>query len=116
MEVITIESKAYNELVEKIEKIERYITEKSQRPENLEEMYVDGYEVCRHLRISMRTLQRLRTKRVISYSMIGGKSYYTIAELKRVLEAKLIRRNDECLNNLIAYYQSSVLKSKDSKK
>ncbi|WP_370457677.1 helix-turn-helix domain-containing protein [Dysgonomonas sp. ZJ709] len=46
----------------------------------LEEGNLD--EVCTFLRISERTLQRLRTNGVISYSVISGKTYYIIAEIK----------------------------------
>jgi regulator of PEP synthase PpsR (kinase-PPPase family) len=64
-------------------------------------LWVDSYEVCTFLKISERTLQRLRSKRLIAYSIISGKSYYTIAEIKRMLAEKRIRTTEECLNDLI---------------
>ena len=36
-----------------------------------------------------------------SFSIISGKSYYTIAEIKRMLAEKRIRSTDECMNDLV---------------
>jgi hypothetical protein len=60
------------------------------------------------LKISERTLQRLRTKGHISYSMISGKTYYTIAEVKRMLNERLVRSNQESLNQLIESHKNYV--------
>lgn len=101
MEVITIESTAYKELVTKINTIAKFVVEgRSNKIEKPDDIWVDNYEVCTFLNISERTLQRLRSKGLITYSLIGGKSYYTIGEIKRVLAEKLIRRNEEALQDL----------------
>ena len=105
MEVITMQSEAYKELIEKINTIERYITGLRHEPENTDDMWVDNHEVCKFLKISERTLQRLRTNRVITYSVISGKTYYTIAEIKRVLKAKRVRSSEECANALVRNYK-----------
>ena len=107
MDVITIESLAYKELVSKINSIAKFVIDHQEDDTtNPDEMWVDSYEVCTFLKISERTLQRLRSNRIISYSIISGKSYYTIAEVKRMLAEKRIRSNDECLNDLINNYKS----------
>lgn len=108
MEVITIEAEVWKELVGKIENIDRYVREKGSKEENLEEMYVTRDQVCKYLRISVRTLQRLRSNHIISYTKIGGSTYYTIAEIKRVLDAKLVRCNEALLKELIQHYRSSI--------
>lgn len=80
MEVITIDSQAYKELVSKINAIAKFVIDhQDDDTVNPDEMWVDSYEVCTFLKISERTLQRLRSNRLISYSIISGKSYYTIA-------------------------------------
>ena len=105
MEVITIDSQAYKELVTKINTIAKFVIDHQKDDTvNPDEMWVDSYEVCTFLKISERTLQRLRSNRIISYSIISGKSYYTIAEIKRMLNEKRIHSNEECLNNLINNY------------
>jgi len=102
MDVITIESQAYKELVTKINAIAKFVIDHQEDDTtNHDEMWVDSYEVCTFLKISERTLQRLRSKRIISYSIISGKTYYTIAEVKRMLNEKKIRSTDECMNDLI---------------
>jgi hypothetical protein len=102
MEVITIDSQAYKELVSKINAIAKFVIDHQEdETTNPDEMWVDSYEVCTFLKISERTLQRLRSNRLISYSIISGKSYYTIAEIKRMLNEKKIRSTEECMNDLI---------------
>ena len=102
MDVITIESQAYKDLVTKINAIAKFVVDhQDDDTVNPDEMWVDSYEVCTFLKISERTLQRLRSNRLISYSIISGKSYYTIAEIKRMLNEKRIRSTDECMNDLI---------------
>lgn len=109
MEVITIESQAYKELISKINTIAKFVVEfQSLDTESLDETWVDSYEVCTFLNISERTLQRLRSKGIISYSLIGGKSYYTISEIKRMLEERRIRSNEEALQNLIDNHRKYV--------
>ena len=71
MEIITFESKAYKELDNKITAIADYIfnhLDESKTDED--EIWVDSYEVCTFLKISDRTLQRLRAAGMISYSDI----------------------------------------------
>ncbi|MDR1524464.1 MAG: helix-turn-helix domain-containing protein [Tannerella sp.] len=101
MDVITIESQAYRELVTKINSIAKFIVTCQPEEKNTDDEWVDSYEVCTFLKISERTLQRLRTNKIISYSMLSGKSYYTIGEIKRMLNEKRIRSTDEYLMNLI---------------
>ena len=106
MDVITLESQAYKELVTKINVIAKFVIDHQKDDTiNPDEMWVDSYEVCTFLKISERTLQRLRSNRIISYSIISGKSYYTIGEIKRLLNEKKLRSTDECLNDLVKNHQ-----------
>ena len=108
MEVITIESKAFKDLMEKVNTIAKFVV--NYQPEEIkdEETWVDGYEVCTFLKISERTLQRLRSNGIISYSIISGKTYYTIAEVKRMLNERLVKSNQEALSNLIESHKNYV--------
>ncbi len=113
MEVITMESESFKRLIEKVDSIADYIKNKQTTEDtNLDEAWVDSYEVCTFLRISERTLQRLRTNGTITYSVISGKTYYTIAEIKRILKERLIKRSEECLDDLIKNYQELQVKTK----
>lgn len=109
MEVITVESKAYKELVAKINTIAQFVADyQSVNTINPEEEWIDSFEVCSFLNISQRTLQRLRSKGAITYSVIAGKTYYTIAEIKRMLNERRIRSSEEAMENLITNHQRYV--------
>lgn len=109
MEVITVEAKAYKELVAKINTIAQFVADyQSVNTINPEEEWIDSFEVCSFLNISQRTLQRLRSKGAITYSVIAGKTYYTIAEIKRMLNERLIRSSEEAMQNLITNHQRYV--------
>ena len=109
MEVITVESKAYKELVAKINTIAQFVADyQSINTINPEEEWIDSFEVCSFLNISQRTLQRLRSKGAVTYSVIAGKTYYTIAEIKRMLNERRIRSSEEAMENLITNHQRYV--------
>ncbi|MCI9244149.1 MAG: helix-turn-helix domain-containing protein [Alistipes sp.] len=95
MNVIIIGSKAYKELVGRIEKIERTLAGKKQQNAPSDDDWVDGKTICRYLGISPRTLQRLRSDRVISYSSLNHKLYYTLGDIKRVLHERSVKRCKE---------------------
>lgn len=107
MEIIGVDSELYKELAKKIDFIADYITSQkiAGSQEVLDEVWVDSYEVCTFLRISERTLQRLRSNGQVSYSIISGKSYYQIREIKRLLEDRLIKSGDDCLDALIKHHK-----------
>ena len=107
MEVITIESQAYKNLMSKVDTIFDYVISQ-QNIQDEEDSWVDSYEVCTFLKISDRTLQRLRSENKINYSRIRGKNYYKISEIKRMMEENLIRRSEECLQDLIQNHQKNV--------
>ena len=61
MEVITIDSKAFQQLVEKVNLIADYVHEaRLEQSTNSDEEWVDSQVVCQYLRICEKTLQRLR--------------------------------------------------------
>lgn len=106
MEVITIESRAFKQLVEKLEALSEYVYSiKHSTEEDDDDKWVDSQEVCRFLRISERTLQRLRTNGKITYTCLGGKYYYQISEIKKLLRERVIKSTDECLQDLINHYK-----------
>ena len=117
MEIITFESKAYKELDNKITAIANYIFNHldANKPDE-DEIWVDSYEVCTFLKISDRTLQRLRAAGLVSYSDIKGHYFYKIKEIKRLLEERLIKRDRECINDLITNHQLYVKERRNLRK
>jgi len=107
MEIISFDSELYKELAKKIDFITDYITKQElSNPNNdIDDTWVDSYEVCTFLRISERTLQRLRSGGQVAYSIISGKSYYQIKEIKRLLKEHLIKSGEDCLDDLIKQHK-----------
>ena len=117
MEIITFESKAYKELDNKITAIADYIFNHTEaETTNEDEIWVDSYEVCTFLKISDRTLQRLRTAGTVTYSNIKGHYFYKIGEIKRLLEERLIKRDKDSINDLITNHQLYVKERRNIRK
>jgi hypothetical protein len=109
MEVITLESQAFRDLTSKINTIAKFVSAiQSRAEEEPEDGWVDSYEVCTFLKISERTLQRLRSSNSINYSKIRGKIFYRISEIGRLLQDNVIRRSDEHLQDLIKNHRLYV--------
>lgn len=109
MEVITIESKAYLDLLEKIDQIIQFIvTNKtectSSDKTNNRDYWLDSFEVANILNISTRTLQRLRSDHLINYSILRGKCYFKISDIEEALKNRLIRCNPQTLEDFHKNY------------
>jgi hypothetical protein len=116
MEVITIESQVYRDLVAKIDAIAKFVIACQTKEEEKDtDGWVDSYEVCTFLKISTRTLQRLRAARAVNYSLIRGKTFYKISEIRRLLDENVIRRSDECLQELIKNHTLSAEQRRNTK-
>jgi len=115
MDVITIESQAFKELTAKINTIAKFIVNLETEEKNPDNEWVDSYEVCTFLKISERTLQRLRSNGIIAYTKLSGKTYYTIGEIKRMLSDKRICSTDECLMNLIQNHKLHAEQRRNTK-
>ena len=92
MKFIFIGSKAYNDLVGRIEKIEKAIIT-LQRGVSLGSEWLDSDEVCAILHISKRTLQRYRSNRLITFSVVNHKMLYSKADILNMLSEKVVCRN-----------------------
>lgn len=112
MEVITMESKTFKQLMEKLDALSDYVS--SLKPPAVDESddWVDSQEVCRFLKISERTLQRLRTNGKITYSCLGGKYYYQIGQIKGLLKERIIKSTDECLQELLEQHSKCKTKKR----
>ena len=117
MEIITFESKAYKELDNKITTIANFIFNRlDENKTNEDEIWVDSYEVCTFLKISEKTLQRLRVAGTIAYSNIRGRYFYKISEVKRMLEERLIKSNKENIQDQITNHHLYVKERRNLRK
>jgi hypothetical protein len=109
MEVITIESQAFKDLQAKINTIAKFVSAlQAKAEEEPADGWVDSYDVCTFLKISVKTLQRLRAANKVTYSRIRGKNFYKISEIQRLLNDNIIRRSEEHLQELIKNNQLHV--------
>lgn len=53
--------------------------------------WLTGDEICKLLRVSKRTLQNYRDKRVIPFSQIGRKIYYKYSDIVNYLELHYVK-------------------------
>lgn len=98
MKVIVIESEAYKKLVQKIEWIYTHVKKQEKKKTIIQEsdpseVWLNDQDAAAVLRVSKRTMQRLRSNREITYSIRGGKARYTLAEVKRLLSGRVIRND-----------------------
>lgn len=105
MEVITIESRAFKQLMEKLDTLSEYVSSLKPPIEDEENNWVDSHETCEFLKISERTLQRLRINGKISYTNLGGKYYYQISQVKKLLRENLIKSTEVCFQELVEHHK-----------
>ena len=91
MEVITMDSKVYKDLVGKIQRIADFVAKAQVMPKEENDVWLDSNQVADALNISTRTLQRLRNENLISYSMLRGRCLYKLSEIERGLNERIIK-------------------------
>lgn len=82
MEVVTIQSEAFNQIVEKIEAVQKRLDAKEKQPK---EIWLDNQELMQTLKISKRTAQHYRDSGIISFSQVGNKIYYRLSDVEALL-------------------------------
>ena len=86
MEVITIDSIAFKQIIEKMDLLEsrfENLAEANAYP--LKDKWLDIEEVCFLLKVSKRTLQTYRDDNHVPYSIIGKKIYYRASDIEKFL-------------------------------
>ena len=79
-------------LFARLDDVERTLrkTSEERRPMIGEERYLTGEEVCTHLHLSPRTLQTLRDRRQIPFTVLGNRLLlYPESEIRAVLDRNL---------------------------
>lgn len=82
MEVITIQTEAYKNLIGKIEQINARLTQNEKQPK---EQWLDNKELMDLLKISKRTAQHYRDNGIISFSQVGSKIYYKLSDVEELM-------------------------------
>ena len=113
MKIITIEEEAWLKLNNSINAIADYL--KKLEDKSYDDLWLNNHEVSQYLRLSEKTLWRMRTKGEISYSKIYGQYFYTIGAIKDMLNANAIESSDEFLQELMAKGKSYIEKGRNLK-
>ena len=113
MDVITIESKAYHELMGKIEKILRYVEKEEKAKTEYENRLITNDELAEILGVSKRTLQRMRSADRISYKMIYGRCYYDLHDIEEAIRNKSLYCNPQNLEELRYNFELKSRRVKD---
>ena len=86
MEIVSIEKKTFEMMVVSFNALaEKVATLRRRSDGGRMARGLTGEEVCGQLRISPRTLQTLRDRRLIGYSQINRRFYYKPEEVKRLI-------------------------------
>ncbi len=91
MEVITIQSEAFQTLMKKLNAMEEQIEKIGNRRPRLEDEYIDSSEVCRLLQISRKTLERYRENDMIPYTKIKKRIYYRFRDIDAFMERNYVK-------------------------
>lgn len=87
MEVITIDSFAFKKIIEKLDAI--HFKPSLDVPSN-PIGWLNNEELCKALCLSKRTLQNYRDQKVLPYSIIRGRVFYKIEDVRKVLHDNLV--------------------------
>lgn len=99
MEIITIESKASRELMNKVDKIFCYVKEQKTESD-LHEQLITSENLAEILGISTRTLQRLRSDERINYKIIYGRCYYDLNDIEHAIRERTLYCNPKTMQEL----------------
>jgi hypothetical protein len=92
MEVVLVKSDAFKALTSKIDKIHNLILRSNQAGKT--NALIDNNEFCKQLKISKRTAQNYRDKKLISFIQIGSKIHYKPADVEAFLQKHHIKSRD----------------------
>lgn len=89
MNVITIESEAYQNWMDKLSDLENLL-KNSKNCSPLSETWLDVSDVCMLLKISKRLLQSYRDNGVLNFTQIGGKIYFKASDVENLLNSHYV--------------------------
>ena len=88
--VITRKSVIFTEILTKIEKMETEVVQMKDANLSCVAKWLNGEAVMKKLGISKRTLQNYRDSGTLPYSAVGGKFYYNIGDIERLMTENYI--------------------------
>ena len=90
MEIITMDNEVVKTMMEKINRIADYVFKEA-------EILLTSEEAADLLKISTRTLQRMRKDKTIPYMMVRSKCRYRLTDLEECVRRKIVHCNPKTL-------------------
>lgn len=90
MAQIVFSEEAYQEILLRLTRLEALLKVKQGAPDDV---FVDNQEFLQIMNISKRTAQSWRDVKIISFSQVGNKIYYKMADILSLLEKNRIEAN-----------------------
>lgn len=84
-------------MMEKIDRIADYVFKKDNVPKEEAEILLTSEEAADLLKISTRTLQRMRKDKTIPYMMVRSKCRYRLTDLEGCVRRKIVHCNPKTL-------------------
>lgn len=84
MEAVILSKDQYQDILAKIEAINTSIIKNSKEPED---SFLDNQEFIQLMNISKRTSQSWRDEGIVSFSQVGGKIYYRMSDVQKLLDS-----------------------------
>ena len=111
MDVITIESGLWQELTNRLKKIERYV-EESTKPVTYEDddLWVDNSQAIRLLCVRGRTLQQYRSDGKLAYKRFGKQVWYRLSDIETFAGVTMRPLSQR---NLVAIRRECIEKNKN---
>ena len=93
MDIVAIERVSFNALRKKLEQIVSLADNISLSSNDIciEKEWIEGRTLAAPLNIPLRTLQSLRESGKLSFSTVGKKVYYKVAEVQKLLDSGRIK-------------------------
>lgn len=111
MDVITIESGLWQELTDRIKKIEKYVEESTNTITYEDsDLWVDNSQAIRLLCVSGRTLQQYRTDGKLDYKRFGRQVWYRLSDIEAFAGVTMRPLSQK---NLISIRKECIEKNRD---
>ena len=91
MQVITIESQAFQQILDKLDSITKALHLKEGKSNSkLSDQWLTIDQTCKTLSISRRTLQSYRDQGILPFSQYAGKIYFKVSDIETHLQRHYI--------------------------
>lgn len=110
MEIITLDHEVYKDLSEKIDRIAEYVSKKDQPQKQEQEIWLTSEELADLLKISTRTLQRMRKERTVPYSMVRSRCLYRLSDIEKGIRERMVSCTPKTLDEFRKNYLLSLKK------